>query len=46
VFIDYKTIPPSNFGALIQALQALHSAAGDWDWTNRIYTRQRKPQYR
>ncbi len=37
VFIDNRTIAPSDFGALIHALQRLQKATGDWDWANRVY---------
>jgi hypothetical protein len=36
IFIDEKTIPPSDFGALIHALQNLFHETIDWDWTNRV----------
>jgi hypothetical protein len=36
IFIDHKTIPSSNFGALIRALQKLSRAAARWDWKNRV----------
>ena len=38
VFVDDKTIPPSDFGALVRALDKLQQQAGDWDWDNRVYT--------
>jgi hypothetical protein len=37
VFVDDKTIPSSDFGGLIRALQKLLQETGRWDWTNRIY---------
>src|SRR5580658_2448756 len=36
VFVDNKTIPSSDFGGLIRALQKLFQEAAKWDWTNRI----------
>jgi hypothetical protein len=36
IFVDEKTIPASDFGGLIRALQRLFQDAALWDWTNRI----------
>lgn len=36
IFVDEKTIPPSDFGELIGALLKLHQAAAKWDWPNRV----------
>jgi hypothetical protein len=36
IFVDEKTIPPSDFGGLIRALHKLFQDSGKWDWTNRI----------
>lgn len=36
IFVDEKTIPPSDFGGLIRALQKLFKETSRWDWTNRI----------
>lgn len=36
IFVDEKTIAPSNIGSLVRALTELFNEAGDWDWTNRI----------
>ena len=36
IFVDDKTIPPSNFGGLIRALQKLFQESAKWDWKNRI----------
>ncbi len=36
IFVDEKTIPPSDFGGLIVALQKLHQTAAQWDWQNRV----------
>ena len=37
VFVDEKTIRPSDLGGLIHALQRLHSDTVSWDWSNRVY---------
>jgi hypothetical protein len=37
IFIDEKTISPSDIGGLVQSLGALLKEARDWDWTDRIY---------
>jgi|SRR5215470_9336908 len=37
IFVDHKTIFPSEIGALVQSLVQLFGAAGDSDWKNRIY---------
>jgi hypothetical protein len=36
IFIDDKTIPSSDIGGLIRALQKLFKETSRWDWTNRI----------
>ena len=36
IFVDTRTIPASDFGGLIRALQKLFQAAGKEDWTNRV----------
>lgn len=36
IFVDEKTIAPSNIGALVRALAGLFKETGDWDWTNRM----------
>ena len=36
IFVDYQSIPPQDFGGLIQALIKLWSDEGDGDWTNRL----------
>jgi Domain of unknown function (DUF5615) len=36
IFVDDKTIPASNFGGLIRALQKLFQESAKWDWKNRI----------
>jgi hypothetical protein len=37
IFVDNKTIPASDFGGLIRALQELSRHATKWDWRNRVY---------
>ena len=36
IFVDEKTIPPSDIGGLVRALSALSRKTAKWDWTNRI----------
>jgi hypothetical protein len=36
VFVDERTIPSSDFGRLIHALQKLCQETVKWDWKNRI----------
>ena len=36
IFVDEKTIPPSDIGGLIQALHMLFQKSMNWDWRNRI----------
>jgi hypothetical protein len=36
VFVDEKTISPSDTGGLVRALNNLSRKTADWDWTNRI----------
>jgi len=36
IFVDEKTIPPSDFGGLVRALQKLCHESAEWNWTNRI----------
>jgi hypothetical protein len=36
IFVDNKTIPSSDFGGLIRALQKLWQAAGKSVWTNNV----------
>lgn len=36
IFVDEKTIPPSNSGALIRALSQLFRKTARWNWSNRI----------
>lgn len=36
IFVDDKTIPPPNIGALVQALAHLSRKSAKWSWTNRV----------
>jgi len=36
VFVDERTIPPSDAGGLIRALESLLRKTSKWDWTNRV----------
>jgi hypothetical protein len=36
IFVDEKTIPPSDMGGLVRALSTLSRKTAKWDWTNRI----------
>ena len=36
IFVDAKTIPPSDLGGLVRALGNLSRKTAKWDWTNRI----------
>jgi hypothetical protein len=36
IFVDEKTIPPADVGAMVQALSNLSRKAAKWEWTNRI----------
>ena len=36
IFVDEKTIPPSDLGGLVRALSNLSRKSAKWDWTNRI----------
>lgn len=36
IFVDEKTIPPSDIGGLVQALAALVQQADALDWTDRV----------
>ena len=36
IFVDEKTIPSSDFGGLIRALQKLCRETAKWDWKNRV----------
>ena len=36
IFVDDKTIAPSNIGSLVLALAGLVKEARNWDWTDRI----------
>jgi hypothetical protein len=37
IFVDEKTIPPSNFGGLARAIARLAKESARWGWTGRIY---------
>jgi hypothetical protein len=37
VFVDEKTMSPTDIGDLVRALTSLARETGSWDWTNRIY---------
>lgn len=41
IFIDEKTISPSDIGGQVRALCKLVAEAADWDWTNRTCFLQR-----
>jgi hypothetical protein len=36
IFVDNKTIPSSDFGGLVRALQKLFRETAKQDWTNRV----------
>jgi hypothetical protein len=36
IFVDERTISPSNSGGLVRALTTLSSKTAKWDWTDRI----------
>jgi hypothetical protein len=36
IFVDEKTIAPSDIGRLVRALAAVAKACRDWDWGDRI----------
>ena len=36
IFVDYLSIPPSNFGLLMRSLPALWDLQGSQDWSNRL----------
>jgi len=36
IFVDEKTIPPSDIGGLVRALTALAKQAAKWNWPDRI----------
>jgi len=41
IFVDEKSIVPSDIGGLVLALNDLYQQAGKWDWTDRICFLQR-----
>ena len=36
IFVDEKTISPSDIGGQVRALAALTREAGSWEWTDRV----------
>jgi hypothetical protein len=36
IFVDEKTIPPSDVGILVRALSSLWLKTAKWNWTDRI----------
>jgi len=36
IFVDYKSITPSDIGGLVGALASLIAEARDWDWADRV----------
>jgi len=36
IFVDNRTIPSSDLGGLVRALQKLFREAAKWDWQNRV----------
>jgi hypothetical protein len=42
IFVDEKTIPPSDLGGLVRALDSLERQAIRWDWKNRVCFLRRK----
>ena len=36
IFVDEKTIAPSDHGGMVRALSALWTQSAKWDWTNRV----------
>jgi hypothetical protein len=36
IFVDEKTIAPSDIGGLVRAIAALAKAGQEWDWTDRV----------
>lgn len=37
IFVDEKTIPPSDIGGMVRDIGRLARETGTWDWTDRIY---------
>ena len=37
VFVDEKTISPTDIGGLVRALLQLFKETGKWDWIDRVY---------
>jgi hypothetical protein len=36
IFVDQKTIAPSDIGGLVKALGAVAKSCREWDWTDRV----------
>jgi hypothetical protein len=36
IFVDEKTVAPSDTGGLVRALSNLSTKTAKWDWTNRV----------
>jgi len=36
IFVDEKTISPSDLGGLVRALDGLARETGKWNWKNRV----------
>jgi len=36
IFVDEKTIAPSDIGGLVRGLAAVTKACREWDWNNRV----------
>ena len=36
IFVDEKTIPPSDIGGLVRTFGSLWQRASRWDWTDRV----------
>ena len=36
VFVDEKSVPPSDIGGLVRAMLSLFEETNNWDWTDRV----------
>lgn len=36
IFVEEKTLSPSDIGGLVRALSSLLQETSEWDWTNRV----------